>query len=240
MAIWLDIIYVLGAYCLGSVPHLAILAGFQRIRLEGDSHASLWQKGKKPFAVIGIILEFVKGAAIIWIGKALGGEMWLIGLAGLAGVCGQMWPVFQQFNGEKGNTIGLGMAAAFTPLAVLPALAPVITGVLFRIVPRIWRNRTQSQRESVLGGPYSYSMPLGMIGGFIVLPISAGAWREPLAVVLEYCGLVVLLLVRRLTAGLKQDLRLAPDFGQVWKDRLLFDRGWIQTKNSKPAALAVK
>ena len=209
---------------LGSTPHLFALARWQHIHLEGDAHASLWQKGNKFLAVIGIIGEFAKGAVPVLAGKVLNFDITVVSIAGLAAVAGQMWPVFRRFDGEKGNTIGLGMAAALTPLAVLPSLIPIATGVVIRTAPRILGKNRKLKREPVFGGPSSRSIPITMMCTFLVLPVAAWQFNEPVSIILVYCGLFILLLIRRLTAGLKKDLELSEDVGKVIKGRLLYDR----------------
>jgi glycerol-3-phosphate acyltransferase PlsY len=228
----IDAGYVIGAYLLGSAPHLFALARLQHIHLEGDARASLWKRGNKFLTVLGIIGEFAKGAIPVLAGRALNFDIAVVAIAGLAAVGGQMWPVFRRFDGEKGNTIGLGMAAALTPLALLPSLVPIAMGVIIRTIPRLLR-KTHHKQEPVFGGPFSRSIPIGMMGTFLALPLAAWLWKESLATVTVYCALFLLLLIRRLTAGLKKDLELSEDVGKVIKGRLLYDRSLEVEEKSK-------
>ena len=231
MNLLVDAGYVIGAYLLGSAPHLFALARWQHIHLEGDAHASLWQRGNKFLAVLGIIGEFAKGAIPVLAGKVLDFDITVVSIAGLVAVAGQMWPVFRRFDGEKGNTIGLGMAAALTPLALLPSLIPIATGVVIRTIPRIFGKTRKLKHEAVLGGPSSRSIPITMIITFLVLPVAAWRFNEPVSIIAVYCALFLLLLIRRLTAGLKKDLELSEDVGKIVKGRLLYDRsGGVEEK----------
>jgi glycerol-3-phosphate acyltransferase PlsY len=208
---WADAALVLGAYLLGSAPHLTILARLRGVRLRGDFHEGLYSRAGRTMGVIGVLGEFTKGAAPVLAGRALDFNTVTVALAGLAAVVGQMWPVFSRFDGEKGNSIGIAMAAALAPWAVL-----------FAIVLRITRRLRVG--GSAIGGPYSRVLPLGMLTGFLVFPLAAWGLGEPPAVV--WCGMAlwVFIVVRRLTAGLDRDLKVSGDTRGVLLRRFFYDR----------------
>ena len=95
-----DIALIVGAYLLGSVPQLSLLARLRRVNLDGDFHQSLWDRGGQAIAVLGVIGEFAKGIIPVLVGKGLDFDILVVALAGLAAVCGQMWPVFSRFDGD--------------------------------------------------------------------------------------------------------------------------------------------
>ena len=163
---WADIALIVGAYLLGSVPHLLILAKLRRVNLDGDFHISLWQSGGRLTGFIGILVEFIKGFTPVLVGKGLDFSLPIIALAGLAAVIGQMWPIFSRFDGEKGNSIGLAMAAALAPRPILIALVPIVVAVIIRTVPRLRDTSKARNDRSMFGGPPSRSLPLGMATGF--------------------------------------------------------------------------
>ena len=138
---WNDIALVLGAYLLGSVPHLAALAKLRRLNLDGDLHINLWLRGGRLLGSTGILIDLAKGALPVLIGKSLGFDLLVVTLAGLAVVSGQMWPIFSRFDGEKGNSTGLAMAGALAPTPFLIALVPIIIGVAVRTLPRLLDSR---------------------------------------------------------------------------------------------------
>jgi glycerol-3-phosphate acyltransferase PlsY len=219
-----DIFFVLGSYLFGSLPHLSLLARLRRVSLEGDFHQSLWQRAGKIFGVLGVLGEFIKGALPVLIGRAIGLDLAAIALAGLAAVCGQMWPVFSRFDGEKGNSIAIPMVIALIPKAALAAIFPIIIALIFRTLPRLTARPGPSGGKSIVGGPYSRSLPLGMAIYFLILPLSAWYFGESAVIIWCCAALLLLILVRRLTAGLGNDLKTGEDVRRILIRRLLYDR----------------
>ena len=221
-----EIVLIAGAYLLGSLPHLTLLARLRRVNLNGDFHQTLWNKGGKSVAVIGILGEFSKGIIPVLIGKALDFEPVFVALAGLAAVVGQMWPVFHRFDGEKGNSIALAMVFALSYQVALVGIVPVLISLLVRTLPRILaRSR---EKQPIVGGPYSRSLPVGMFLGFLVLPPAAWYFGESPAVVWTLVALFVLMIIiRRLTAGLAADLKSGRDIKTMLLNRLLYDRSTV-------------
>jgi glycerol-3-phosphate acyltransferase PlsY len=226
---WADVVLILGSYIFGSVPHLSLLAKLRHVELDGDFHQNLWSRAGKIAGVLGILGDFIKGALPVLLGKSLDFNLAIIGLAGLAAVCGQMWPVFSKFDGEKGNSIALAMAMALVPKSDLVALIPVIIAILIRTVPRLVAK--SSGDKPIVGGAPSISLPLGMAICFLILPLITWYFREPMEIVWCLVALFILLMVRRLTAGLRHDLKAGGDVKRILINRLLFDRataGWRQ------------
>jgi len=221
---WADVALIVSAYLLGSVPHLSALAKLRRIELGGDFHISLWESAGRFVGVVGILGEFAKGVIPVLVARSLGFSLPITALAGLAAVSGQMWPIFSRFDGEKGNSVGLAMAAALMPKPTLIALIPIVVAVILRVVPRLLRAGQSRSRRSVVGGAPSRVLPLGMATGFFILPI-ASWWRgESLVITLSGSALFILIMVRRLTAGLKNDLKAGADIKSILIRRFLYDR----------------
>lgn len=219
----INLLYVLLAYFVGAIPLLNALAKIKHVRLEGDYHSCLIQKGGIVIGLIGILGEFVKGVIPIFAGRLLGFDVNVIAIAGVATVCGQMWPVFQGFDGEKGNSTALSMSAALAYQPLLIALVPIATGAGIRTIKRLLKK--PKTLDTLVGGDYSYSLPLGMLIGFLILPLASWYLNEPPGVTLGFAALFVLLMMRRATAGLTRDLEESSDITLVLKGRLLFDRG---------------
>ncbi len=223
---WADGALILGAYLLGSLPHLSALGKLRGIDLEGDSHISLWQKGGRLVGVIGILGEFAKGVIPVLIGRILGFDIFIVVLAGLAAVSGQMWSVFSRFDGERGNSIGLAMAGTLAAKPLFIALVPIVIAVAIRTVPRM-RDSSQSMNERLkFGGPPSRSLPVGMAIGFLVLPIISWGLGEPPVITLGYLVLFLLIMVRRLTVGLRGDLKVNTGVRGILINRLFYDRSY--------------
>jgi glycerol-3-phosphate acyltransferase PlsY len=228
---WVNVVLILGSYLLGSSPHLRLLARLRHVELDGDFHQNLWARAGKIAGVSGVVGEFVKGALPVLIGRSLDLSMVILAIAGLAAVCGQMWPVFSKFDGEKGNSIALAMVIALVPRSGLIALIPVVIAVLFRTIPRLLAKAKSAGDRHILGGAPSISLPLGMGSCFLLLPFLAWYFGEPAEVVGCLGALFILLMIRRLTAGLRHDLKSGGNVRKILINRLLFDRatgGWRQ------------
>lgn len=223
---WADIALVLGAYLLGSLPHLSFLGKLRGVDLGGDLHISLWRRGGRLVGTIGILGEFAKGVIPILIGKSLGFDLSIVVLAGLAAVTGQMWPVFSRFDGEKGNSIGLAMAGALAPKLLFIALVPMVIGVAIKTVPRLLDTSQSLNERLKFGGSPSRSLPLGMAIGFLLFPVASWVLGEASVVTSGYIALFLLIMVRRLTAGLRGDLAVNTGIKRILINRLLYDRSY--------------
>ena len=222
---WASIALIVGSYLLGAAPHLAALGKLRGLNLEGDLHISLWRTGGRLVGTVGLLGEFAKGVIPILVGGALGFDLPAIVLAGLAAVIGQMWPVFSRFDGEKGNSIGLAMAGALAPMSLFIALIPIVIGAAIRTLPRLMDARQSLDTRLKFGGPPSRSLPLGMAVGFLVLPVASWWLGKPQAIISGYWTLFTLIMVRRLTAGLRRDLKTDTKVKGILINRLLYDRG---------------
>jgi len=222
---WANAALIVGSYLVGAVPHLVALGRLRGVVLEGDLHSSLWQRGGRLVGVIGLLGEFAKGVIPILAGRALGFDLPIIVLAGLAAVAGQMWPVFLRFDGEKGNSIGLAMAGALAPVALFISLIPIIVGAAVRTLPRLMDASQSLDTRLKFGGPPSRSLPLGMAIGFLALPIVSHGLGEPRAINSGCWALFVMIMVRRLTAGLRRDVKADAEVKGLVINRLLYDRG---------------
>jgi len=219
-----DLAFILGAYLLGSVPHLYLLGLLCGKRLSGDLHHELWRQCGRAVWFLAVFLEVARGVLTILVGRWLHLDIAVIVAGGLAVVAGQMWPIFHHFDGEKGNSIGAAVAVTLTPLPFLVALVPMLTGLLIRTIPRFLNKEQTMSQKLRFGGPPSNSFPLGMALGFAVLPLAAWAlgWSAP--VIQGYTALFVLIMIRRATAGLSADIKQRKNLFSVIFNRLLYDR----------------
>ena len=220
-----DVSLILGAYFLGSIPHLSLLAKIRHVYLDGDFHQNLWYRAGEITGVTGILGEFAKGVIPVLIGKGLDFSLTTIAIAGLAAVCGQMWPIFSRFDGEKGNSIAIAMVIALVPKIALPAVAVIIVALLIRTLPRLAHKADSSSDNYIVGGSYSRSLPLGMAIYFLILPFAAWYFHEATEIIWGTAALFILMImIRRLTAGLRTDLKVSNDVKGLILRRLLYDR----------------
>jgi glycerol-3-phosphate acyltransferase PlsY len=78
--------------------------------------------------------------------------------------------------------------------------------------------------------------PVPILAGLILLPVISAIAREPLAVILGYTAMVLILIIKRLTAQPSTEKR-QPGMRRLLLNRLLFDRDirdrstWVHRKN---------
>ncbi len=221
-----NILFIICAYFLGAFPHLRILAKLKGMHQEGDLHLAFMAQGKRLLAVIGVIIDIAKGVIVIVVGRLLDFDIAVIAIGGLSAVAGQMWPVFTRFEGEKGNSIAVGFIAALTPKAFLLIAIPMLAGVIGKIIGADNAGKPLKERLK-FGGSHSLSLPVGMAVAFLIAPLTSAFLEEPPVVVWSYAILFFLIMIRRITAGLKDDLGGNPVTMSVIKNRILYDRSRI-------------
>ena len=221
---------ILGTYLLGSIPQLYLIGRLKGVNIlqYEDSHIALWREVGRIWGFLGVILDFAKGVAAVLIARACGFEAGWVAFAGVAAVAGQMWSAFTKFDGEKGNSIGLAMSGTLATKSLFVALIPLIIGFAMRTAPRFFASKQTMDNRLKFGGPPSLSLPLGMIITFAILPLVA--WQignQPWEVSLCLFILFVLILIRRVTAGITQEMRQPSFKKSAFLNRLLFDRSEI-------------
>ena len=227
---WTELAWILGSYVLGSIPIMYLMGRLKGVDLReyDDMHIALWRNVGRVQGFLGVVLDFAKAVIAVLIAREVFGfEPGWVAFAGVAAVMGQMWPVFLKFDGEKGNSIGLAMSGALATYAMLIALVPVLIGFAVRTIPRFRQPNQTLQERFKFGGPPSQSLPLGMAVGFAVLPLAAWLTGQPLSVILAFVVLFVLIIIRRLTAGLSEDVGKPSWKNGMLVNRLLFDRSEI-------------
>ena len=225
------ILLILASYFLGAVPFMILIGRMRGVDLtkEPDLHHALWYNVGRPWGILGFALDILKGIVPVLAGFLLGFPLMVNALAGLAALCGQMWPVFRRFDGERGNTVSVGINFTLSfaygvPLIFFIALAVALAGFLVRTALR-WKSSGSNLDERLrLGGSPSLVFPLAVIIGFASCPVSSALLGRPLEMTLAFTGVVALILIRRLTAGLPADLRGSSHPWSVVINRLLFDR----------------
>ena len=226
---WDNVLLILGAYLLGALPVMYLMGRLRGVDLreQSDMHIALWRNVGRIFGFAGVIFDFAKGIIAVLVARDLGFAPGWVAFAGVAAVAGQMWPIFLKFDGEKGNSIGLAMSGALATNALLIALVPMLIGFLVRTAPRFLQHNQSCDERLKFGGPPSLSLPLGMAIGFAVLPLTAWWTGQPLEVILAFVALFVLIELRRLTAGVSEDLKQPSGKKGMLLNRLLFDRSEI-------------
>jgi glycerol-3-phosphate acyltransferase PlsY len=134
-----DVVIVLGAYLLGSVPFGYLIPRLVRgedVRTRGSGNvgaSNVWRVYGRSLGVPVALLDVAKGFVPAAVGLWLGGD-WVGVLAGAAAMIGHARPVFLGFSkgGKMVATAG-GVAFALAPLAAVCCLvAWIVTFALFR------------------------------------------------------------------------------------------------------------
>ena len=165
--------------------------------------------------LVGGVLDAAKGFAAILIARALGLPLDVQLACGLAANIGQMWPLFHRFDGGRANATGWGFALAADPIAALIMGIPLGTALLLTIAVRPRPTRL---------------FPLASLLSFFVFP--AVIWEQEGATPTVVAGsvLLALILIRRVTAGLQQDLATGAPLSRVIANRALYDRSELQQR----------
>jgi acyl phosphate:glycerol-3-phosphate acyltransferase len=222
---------IIASYFLGAMPFMILIGRLKGVDLSKapDLHHALWYDVGRGWGILGFMLDVLKGVIPVLAGFLLGFPVGINALAGLAALCGQMWPVFRRFDGERGNTVSVGITftlcmAYGVPLMFIIALGFALAGFAVRTSLR-WKSSGSNLNERLrLGGSPSLVFPLGVIIGFASFPVTSVLFGRPLEMTLGLAGVISLLLIRRLTAGLLADLRGSSHPLNIIINRLLFDR----------------
>lgn len=132
---------VLAAYLIGSLSFGVLVSrafGLPDPRSYGSHNpgaTNVLRSGKKPAAVLTLLLDAAKGALPVWLvdrfGAAWGLGEGTVALVGLAAFVGHLWPVFFGFKGGKGVATAAGVLLAMNPWLGLATLASFAIIVAF-------------------------------------------------------------------------------------------------------------
>jgi len=177
--------------------------------------SNLWKSVGHREAVVGGLLDAAKGFVAVIVARALGLPLEVQLACGIAAVIGQMWPVFHRFDGGRANSAGWGFALAVDPVAFVIMMLPVVAALAMRVAVRPRPSRV---------------LPLASLLSFGVF--AAVIWEEDGTTPAVVAGLLLLglILARRITAGIADDLALGAPASRVLLNRALFDRSELQQR----------
>jgi len=133
-----DLLAVLAAYLVGSIPFAQLLSRRRGIDLRrvgsGNVGATnvLRTLGVRA-AVIAMMLDAVKGTVAVLVAQRLTNGVAAPVAAGVASMIGHVYPVWLRFRGGKGVATAAGAFAVLTPVAA------VVAAAVFLLVVAIWR-----------------------------------------------------------------------------------------------------
>ncbi|MDO8562967.1 MAG: glycerol-3-phosphate acyltransferase [Candidatus Limnocylindria bacterium] len=216
----MDQALVVLSYLGGSVSFPVLFARAKGIDLRRSGSRKLGgsnlirQAGVRVGVAAGV-LDGLKGLTAVLVARALGLPLEIQLACGIAAVAGQLWPVFHGFDGGRANATGWGFAIAADGIAALIMAIPVVSALLLRAAVPSHPTRL---------------LPIGALASFVVWP--AVIWEQEGTTPQVLAGLAVLALVvlRRLTAGLRDDLATGAPLARILANRALFDRTELQTR----------
>jgi glycerol-3-phosphate acyltransferase PlsY len=126
-----------------------------------------------------------------------------------------MWPVFHRFDGGRANSAGWGFGLAVDPIAFLIMMLPVVAAIAMRIAVRPRPSRI---------------LPLAALLSFAVFPAVIWEQEGTTPAVIAGLAILALIVVRRVTAGLGEDLATGAPAARVLANRALFDRSELQRR----------
>ena len=135
-----DLLAVLAAYLMGSIPFAQLLSRRRGVDLRrvgsGNVGASnvLRTLGVRP-AVLAMMLDAVKGTVAVLVAQRLTNGVAAPVMAGLASMIGHVYPVWLRFRGGKGVATAAGAFAVLAPVAAAVAAgAFLLTVALTRFI----------------------------------------------------------------------------------------------------------
>ncbi len=216
----MSVIAIAASYLIGSISFPWLIARAYRIDLRTTGSRKLGGSNLLKSAglvpgVAGGLLDAAKGFAVVVGARVLGLPLETQLLCGIAAIVGQLWPLFHDLDGGRANATGWGFALAADPIAALIMGAPLCAGAIGRALVRPRPTRL---------------MPLASVLSFAIFP--AVIWEQEGVTPTVVAGAVVLMLVlaRRLSAGVRADLATGAPWPRVIVNRMLFDRSELQER----------
>ena len=229
-----EIILIGGGYLFGSLPFSVALARLRGLDIsqEEDLHIALWRHTGKKLVILATAVDFFKGVIVILIGFGLGISSTAVAFSGVTTVAGQMWPP-PYGHGEKGNTPAVAVVLTLSLVyGVYWALLSLIFFATGAALKYRYDGRSTTSHETkgaetksyTSNHPMALSLPLGMLSGFIVAPAASWHSKGLTTITQAFLLLLIIIVVRRLTANLKADLKKGNVTVRMLIERFLFDQ----------------
>ena len=205
------ILLIPAAYLIGSIPTAYLVAKWRRgidIRQYGSGNvgaSNVIAVVSRRWSIPVMIIDVGKGALAVWLAQLAGFGTSQQAIIGFMTIIGHNWTVFLHFQGGRGISTSLG---------VITMLAPRV-GPIALIVPYLF-------------APFRL-LSLGVVITLVALPLLALFLSQPLAIAepvpvsLAYLAILLLALVRRLTAP-RSPVSTSVPTRELVLYRLLFDR----------------
>ncbi len=119
---WIPVLWVFGAYLLGSIATaipVARIMGLPDPRQVGSGNpgaTNILRHGGKKAALMTLAGDLLKGFLPVLGARLMGLDEWTVAAAGLATFLGHLYPVYFGFRGGKGVATALGILLGLNPL----------------------------------------------------------------------------------------------------------------------------
>ncbi len=220
----MDLPLVVASYLVGSISFPWLVAWWHGIDLREAGSRKLGGSNLAHvlgprWALVGGGLDAAKGAAVVGVAAAFGLPVEMRVFCAVAAIAGQMWPIFHGLDGGRANATGWGAIVALDLAAALVAAIPVLAAAAARF------GITPHPRRLV---------PLAALFSFVVWPVAVREMAGPGPLVVGGVLIFALVLLRRVTAGLADDLATGEALWRILLDRALFDRSQLQERGVLP------
>jgi glycerol-3-phosphate acyltransferase PlsY len=222
------ILLIIGGYLMGAIPTSYLAARWMRgvdIRQYGSGNvggANLIKLGARWVAIIVGFFDVGKAMPAVWVAHLVGLGLPYQVAIGIAAVVGHNWPVYLRFSGGRGIATIMGVAL------IAPLLNGYIPWPLIAFLAIMILNALTVRR-----------IPEGIGVSVAAMPIVSWATGQPLALILGFVAMFIIMVIRRLTPSRTQVSASVPT-GELLLNRLLFDRdirdreAWINQRRVKP------
>ncbi len=196
---------LVGAYLLGGIPTGWLMGrvvgiDLRRVGTGKIGTSNLFRNaGWAPAAIVGPV-QFVQGLLPVLAAQRLTGDTLVAAGAGLCAVIGNGWPAYFRYNGGRGVATATGAVGLWWWPGFVFLLAAYLAG---------WLGR---------------KIPVGVLGGFIGLPVVLWLSGSPGPYAIAAVGLLICICLRRLEgyADERKGSPRAPADG-LW-ERIVYDR----------------
>lgn len=199
------IILTVAGYLIGSIPMAYVVVKWRYkkdIRDYGSGQvggSNVFRSFSKRWGYAVGIYDGAKGILIVGIAHLLGLQTAYQVVIGLAVIAGHNWPLFLHFNAGRGLATTLGVCFVIYPFGIWIFVAFAIFTLLIK------------------------SSPLPSLIGMAAMPATAWIKHEPTSVTLGLTALLLIIILRRVSAPLTERSKQIPK-GELILNRFLFDR----------------
>jgi glycerol-3-phosphate acyltransferase PlsY len=213
------ILLAIAGYLIGSIPmaYLVVKWRYKKdIRNFGSGQvggSNVFRSFSKRWGYAVGIYDGLKGILLVFIAARLGFPIAFQVVVGLAVIAGHNWPLFLHFNAGRGLATALGVCFVIFPFGIWIFVAFAIFTLLIK------------------------SSPLPALIGMAAMPVTALIRQEPNSVTLGLTALLLIIILRRVSAPLTERSKTIPK-GELLLNRFLFDRdirdskAWIAFRGS--------